>query len=44
MWPQNYDLAKIADRLNNTEPTIDFTFELENNNISPFLDNLLINK
>ena len=31
------------DSVNNIEPTIGFTYELENNNTLPFLDILLIN-
>ena len=37
--PRNNNVTKIT----NIEPTIDFTYELENNNI-PFLDILLISK
>ena len=40
-YPQNNDL-KITVRLNNIEPTIDFTNELESNNLL-FLEFLLIN-
>ena len=44
MYPRTNDFAKITDRLNNIEPTIDFTYELENNNNNlSFLNILLIN-
>ena len=40
---QNNKLTKFLVRLNKIESTIDFTFELENDNILSFLDILLIN-
>ena len=33
----------MTNRLNNTEPTMNFIYELENNNTFPFLDILQIN-
>ena len=43
IYPQDNDLAKITDRLNNIEPTIDFTYEQETTSTFPFLDIFLIN-
>ena len=41
IYPWNNDW-KITDKLNTIEPTIDFTYELENYTL-PFLDILLTN-
>ena len=43
IYPWNYDLIKITDRLNNILPTIDFIYELKTNNTLLFEDILLIN-
>ena len=43
IYPQDLDLHSITDRLNNLEPSIKFTYELEFNNTLPFLDILLRN-
>ena len=40
--PQNIKIEKIAEKLNNIQPTIIFTFEKESNNTIPFLDILII--
>ena len=40
IYPQNIDLTKSTDKLNNT---INFTYELENNNTLPFMDILQMN-
>ena len=42
IYPQDLDLHSITDKLNNIEPSIKFTCELEYNSILPFLDILLI--
>ena len=42
IYPQDLNLNSIADRLNNIEPSIKFTYEFESNNILPFMDVLLI--
>ena len=41
IYPQDLDLHSITDRLNNVEPSIKFTYELEYNSTQPFLDILL---
>ena len=38
IYPQDLDLHSINDRLNNVEPSIKFTYELESNSIQSFLD------
>ena len=43
IYPRNNDFTKITDRLNNVEPSINFTYKQENNNTLNFLDILLIN-
>ena len=40
--PQNIKIEKIAEKLNNVEPSINFTYEKESNNTIPFLDILII--
>ena len=40
--PQDLDLHSITDRLNNVEPSIKFTYEVESNSTLPFPDILLI--
>ena len=42
IYPQDLDLHSIIDRLNNVEPSIKFTYELESNSTLPFLDILVI--
>ena len=42
IYPQDLDLHGITDWLNNVEPSINFTYELEYNSTSHFLDILLI--
>ena len=42
IYPQDLDLHSITDRLNNVEPSIKLTFELESNSTLPFLDIILI--
>ena len=42
IYPQDFDLHSITDRLNNVESFIKFTYELEYNSTLPFLDILLI--
>ena len=42
IYPQDLDLHRITDRLNNVEPFIKFTYELESNSTLLFLDILLI--
>ena len=42
IYPQEYHLVKITDRLNKMEATVNFTHELLTNNSLPFLDDLLI--
>ena len=42
IYAQDLDLYRITDRLNNVEPFIKFTYELEYNSTQPFLDILLI--
>ena len=41
IYPQDLYLHSITDRLNNVEPSIKFTYELESNNTLAFLDILL---
>ena len=43
MYPWNNYLTKIPERFDKTKHIIDFTYELENSNILPFLDILRIN-
>ena len=40
--PQNIKIEEIAEKLNNVEPSINFTYEKESNNTIPFLDILII--
>ena len=40
--PQNIKIEDIAEKLNNIEPSINFTTEKESNNTIPFLDILII--
>ena len=42
IYPQDLDLNSITDKLNNVEPSLKFTHELEYNCTLPFLDILLI--
>ena len=42
IYPQDLYLHSITDRLNNVEPSIRFTYELEYNGTLTFLDILLI--
>ena len=42
IYPQDLDLHNITDKLNNAEPSLKFTYELEYNYTLPFLDILLI--
>ena len=42
IYSHDLDLHSITDRLNNIEPSIKFTYELEYNSTQPFLDILLI--
>ena len=42
IYAQDLDLHRITDRLNNVEPSIKFTYELESNSTLPFLDIILI--
>ena len=42
IYPQDLDLHSITDKLNNVEPSLKFTYELEYNYTLPFLDILLI--
>ena len=42
IYPQDLDFHSITDRLNNVEPSIKFTYELEYNSTLPFLVILLI--
>ena len=39
---QNIKSEKIVEKLNNVEPSINFTYENQSNNTIPFLDNLII--
>ena len=39
---QNIKMENIAEKLNNVEPSIIFTYEKESNNIIPFRDILII--
>ena len=41
IYPQDLDFHSITDKLNNVEPSIKFTYELESNSTQPFLDILL---
>ena len=43
IYSRNNDETKITDRLNHIEAPIDFTYELENENILLFSDILLMN-
>ena len=40
--PQNIKIEEIAEKLNNVEPSINFTHEKESDNTIPFLDILII--
>ena len=42
IYPQDLNLDRITNRLNNVEPSTKFTYELESNNTLPFLDVFLI--
>ena len=42
IYPQDLDLHSIIYRLNNVEPSVKYTYELESNNTLPFLDILII--
>ena len=42
IYPQDLELHSITDKLNNVEPSLKFTYELEYNYTLPFLDILLI--
>ena len=44
IFNKNVDLQKLVDRLNKKEPSIKFTYEVEENGTLPFLDILLHNK
>merc|ERR1711942_318289 len=43
MGPSHLNIPNLVKNLNDVEPSIKFTFELENNNSLPFLD-ILIHK
>ena len=43
IYPKNCNLSYIIDKLNDVEPSIKFTHELEQNHTLPFLDTLIIN-
>ena len=40
--PQNTKIEEIAEKLNNVEPFINFTYEKDSNNSIPFMDSLII--
>ena len=41
IYPRRTKIDELVNKLNNVEPSIKFTYELENNNNLPFLDTLL---
>ena len=41
LYPRRTKLEELVNKLNNVEPSIKFTYELENDNKLPFLDTLL---
>ena len=38
IYPKEHNIPQIVQKLNQVEPRVNFTYELEKNNSSPFLD------
>ena len=43
IYPKEHNIPQILQKLNQIEPSINFTYQLEKSNSLPFLENLVIN-